>query len=137
MGIEGFSGDVPCVMNIRGAACGNTYFRKEVWTGEHAQVTIMSIPVGGEVGLERHEGFDQILFVEYGVASVYAGKTKQEVTFVGSADGNCSVMIPAGVWHNLINTQNVPLKLVSVYAPPHHPVGTVHKTRFESDLADY
>ena len=134
---ENFAGDSPCLVNIHNASCGNGYFRKEIWTGEYAQVTVMSIPIGGEVGLDLHEGFDQILFVEYGVASVYVGKTKQEVKFFGSANSGCAVIIPAGVWHNLINEQNVPLKIVSVYAPPHHPVGTVHKTKFDSDLADY
>ena len=137
MNMESFNGDSPSLINIRNAACANGYFRREIWTGEHAQITVMSIPVGGEVGLELHDGFDQILMVEYGVASVYVGKTKQEVKFVGSANSDYAVAIPAGTWHNLINEQNVPLKLVSVYAPPHHPVGTIHKTKFDSDLADY
>ena len=97
----------------------------------------MSIPAGGEIGLEIHDNLDQILVIEYGVASVYMGKAKNCVEFKGCANDKCAVVIPAGVYHNLINEQDCPLKLFSVYAPPKHPVGTIHKTKFESDLEDY
>lgn len=130
-------GDKGAILNLLTIACGNNYFRREEWTGEHLQVTVMSIPVGGEVGLELHADTDQLLYTEYGRAAVYMGETKQGVCFVGEVAPGCAVLVPAGTWHNVINTQNVPLKLFSVYAPPHHPKGTVHKTKFDSDLADY
>ena len=130
-------GDEPTLINIRNETRSNNYFRKEVWTGEHLQVTVMSIPVGGEVGLEIHNENDQMLGVEYGVASVWAGESKQTVRFLGNVNPEYAIMIPAGTWHNIINKGDRPLKIYSVYAPPHHPKGTIHKTKLESDLADY
>ena len=129
-------GNQPVVVNIdKETKCNNNY-RKAIWTGEHLQVTVMSIIPGGEIGLEIHENLDQFLRVEYGVASVYMGKTKPDVKFLGNANDNYAIIIPAGTWHNIINEQNIPLKMYSVYAPPKHPIGTVHKTKFDSDLAE-
>ncbi len=129
-------GNQPVVVNIdKETKCNNNY-RKAIWTGEHLQVTVMSIIPGGEIGLELHENLDQFLRVEYGVASVYMGKTKPDVKFFGNANDNYAIIIPAGTWHNIINEQNIPLKLYSVYAPPKHPIGTVQKTKFEADLAE-
>lgn len=131
------SGDKPTLLNLNNVARSNRFYRKEIWTGEYLQLTVMSIPVGGEVGLELHNENDQMIGVEYGVASVYTGATKQGVKFMGNVNSDYAIFIPAGTWHNIINDGNVPLKLYSVYAPPHHPKGTVHKTKFDSDLADY
>ena len=130
-------GDKPLLINIDNAACSNNFFRKEIWTGKHLQLTVMSIPSGGEIGLELHTDNDQFLRIEYGVASVFMGATKQGVKFVGNANSDYAILIPAGTWHNVINDGNVPLKLYSLYAPPHHPKGTIHVTKFDSDLADY
>ena len=129
-------GNVPATINIHKEVCKNTYFRQSIWTGNYLQVTVMSIQPGGEIGLEMHEDTDQFIRVEYGIGSVYMGKTKQDVKFMGDANSNYAVLIPAGTWHNIINEQNVPLKVYSIYAPPKHPIGTVHKTKFDSDLAD-
>jgi len=129
-------GNMPAVINIHKETLTNSYYRKSIWTGDYLQVTVMSIPAGGEIGLEMHESTDQFLRIEYGIASVYMGKTKQEVKFFGNANSNYAVIVPAGTWHNLINEQKTPLKLYSIYAPPHHPIGTVHKTKFDSDLAE-
>lgn len=131
------SGDNPTLINISNITRMNKYYRKEIWTGEYLQLTVMSIPVGGEVGLEIHNGNDQFIGVEYGVAAVYAGATKQGIKFIGNVNSDHVVIIPAGTWHNIVNEGNVPLKLYSVYAPPHHPKGTIHRTKFDSDLADY
>ena len=134
--INGDLGNQPVVVNIdKETKCNNNY-RKSIWTGEHLQVTVMSIIPGGEIGLELHENLDQFLRVEYAVASVYMGKTKPDVKFFGNANDNYAIIIPAGTWHNIINEQNIPLKMYSVYAPPKHPIGTVHKTKFEADLAE-
>ena len=124
------------LINIHSAVCNNSFFRKEIWTGENLQITVMSIPPGGEIGLELHSHLDQFIRIEHGIASVYTGKTKQTVKFVGCANPDYAVVIPAGTWHNLINEQSTPLKVYSIYAPPQHPVGTVHKTKFEADLAE-
>lgn len=127
---------IPAVINIHKETCNNTYFRKAIWTGDYLQVTVMSIPAGGEVGLEIHNDLDQFIRIEYGVASVYMGKTKQDVKFMGNANSDYAVLIPANTYHNIINNQEVPLKVYSIYAPPKHPLGTIHKTKFEADLAE-
>ena len=129
--------DRPALINLQKTALTNGFYRREIWTGTHLQVTVMSIPAGGEIGLEMHAENDQFIGIEYGVASVYTGASKQEVKFVGNANSEYAITIPAGTWHNIINEGNYPLKLFSVYAPPHHPKGTIHKTKFDSDLADY
>ena len=134
--INGDLGDCPALINIHKEACKNTHFRRALWTGENLQITLMCIPSGGEIGLEIHEENEQFLRIEYGIASVYMGKTKQDVKFFGNATSDYAIVIPKGTWHNIINEQNVPLKLYSIYAPPHHPIGTVHKTKFEADLAE-
>lgn len=134
---SGDLGNKPAIINIHKETNSNNYFRKSIWTGDHLQVTVMSIPAGGEIGLELHEDVDQFIRIEYGVASVYMGKTKQDVKFVGNASPDYAILIPAGTWHNILNEQNVPLKVYSIYAPPKHPIGTIHKTKFESDLAEH
>ena len=122
------------IINAKKTACLNNFYRKEIWTGEFSQITVMSIAPGGEIGLEFHDDLDQILVVDYGIASVYSGKTKNTVNFNGTANNECAIIIPASTYHNIINEQAYPLKLLSFYAPPKHPVGTIHKTKFESDL---
>ena len=130
-------GDNPVVLNIHKEICCNTNFRTTLWTGKHLQVTAMCIPIGGEVGLEIHEDVDQFLKIESGCAYVYMGKTKRDVKFLGIANQNSTIIIPAKTWHNIINAQNMPLKLYSIYAPAEHPFGTIHETKMDSDLAEY
>lgn len=127
--------DKPLLLNIHATTCKNKYYRQEIWTGEYMQLTVMSIAPGGEVGLELHEDVDQLLRIEYGFAAVYMGESKQTVRFVGNANADYAVLVPAGTWHNILNIGSAPLKLYSVYAPPHHPKGTVHKTKFDADIA--
>lgn len=125
------------IINIKKTVYLNENFRKEIWTGKYAQITAMSIPAHGEIGLEIHDNLDQILVIEYGTCSVYSGTNKHSVRFQGYANEQSIIVIPAGTYHNVINERPYPLKLFSVYAPPKHPVGTIHKTKFESDLEDY
>lgn len=129
-------GNIPTLINIHNETCRNNYFRKAIWTGDYLQVTVMSIPAGGEIGLEIHDNLDQFIRVEYGVGSVYMGKTKQDMKFIGNANEDYAILIPAGTWHNIINNQKCPLKVYSIYAPPQHPIGTIHKTKFDADLAE-
>ncbi len=130
-------GDKPTAIDIHSETLCNDNFRTALWTGEHLQVTLMSIPCGGEIGLENHEHLDQLLKIESGCANVYMGKTKDCLKFMGKVNQNCAILIPAGTWHNVINACRQPLKMFSVYAPPQHPFGTVHKTKLDSDLAEY
>ena len=129
-------GDRPSVIDLHNETVCNDNFRTVIWTGEHLQVTVMSIPCGGEIGLENHEDLDQLLKLENGCANVYIGKTKDSVKFFGKINQNYAIIIPAGTWHNVINACRQPLKIFSVYAPPQHPFGTVHKTKLDSDLAE-
>ena len=124
------------IINIHNEVACNTNFRTAIWTGEYLQVTVMSIPVGGEIGLEMHEDLEQFIKVESGCAVVYMGETKQTVKPIGKVDKNYAILIPAGTWHNVINACSCPLKVYSVYAPPQHPFGTVHERKLDSDLAE-
>ena len=125
----------PCggVVYIRKATLYNDYYRREMWTGEHLQITVVSIPVGGEVGKEIHRDLDQLLVVEGGAGSVFMGETEEKMRFVGEAAEGAGILIPAGTYHNVINDGRVPLKLFSVYAPPNHPKGTLQRTKADAD----
>ena len=129
-------GAKPVLINIHKEALCNDNFRTALWTGEYLQVTVMSIPVGGEIGLEIHEDLDQFIRVESGCANVYMGKTKQSVKWIGNANPNYAILVPAGTWHNVVNACSCPLKVYSVYAPPKHPFGTVDKTKLDGDLRE-
>ena len=126
----------PTLLNIKKATLCNSTFRTEVWTGKHLQITVMSIPVGGEIGLERHDDLDQVIKLESGCAKVYMGDSKKCVKLMGTVNTNYAIVIPAGTWHNAINAGNIPLKVYSIYAPPQHPIGTIHKTKLDSDLSE-
>ena len=129
-------GAKPTLINIRDEALCNNNFRTTIWTGKFLQVTLMSIPNGGEIGLEKHDDLDQLLRVEGGCANVYMGESKQSVKFIGKIHQNCAILIPAGTWHNVINACSCTLKLSSIYAPTQHPFGTIHKTKLDADLSE-
>ena len=119
----------PFVVNIDSVTNRNTNYRTALWTGKHLQVTLMSIPVGSDIGLEMHENTDQFIRVESGCALVTMGKTSKALNEKKRINHNYAVVVPAGTWHNITNIGNTPLKLYSVYAPPKHPFGNVHKTK--------
>ncbi len=126
-------GDNPLVINIDRATKINPNYRTALWTGKYLQVTLMSIPVGGDVGLEMHPDTDQFLRIESGCALTVMGPCKNTLTIRKRVGDNDAIVVPAGTWHNVINIGNVPLKLYSIYAPPHHPFGTVHRTKEEAE----
>ncbi|NRT72228.1 cupin domain-containing protein [Clostridium beijerinckii] len=122
-------GPQPLVVNIDKATKQNTNFRTALWTGEHFQVTLMSINVGDDIGLEIHPDTDQFIRIEDGQGIVKMGRSKDNLEFQANARDDFAIIIPAGTWHNVINTGNKPLKVYSIYAPPKHPYGTVHVTK--------
>ena len=126
-------GGKPEALNIDYLTNKNQYFRTALWTGKHLQVTLISIPAGSDIGLEMHPDTDQFLRIEEGLGLVKMGKSKDDFTYQKRLNGNFAVFVPAGTWHNIINIGNRPLKLYSVYAPPHHPFGTVHKTKSDAE----
>lgn len=122
-------GGKPLVINIDAATKQNTNYRTALWTGKHLQVTLMSIPVGGDIGLEIHPDVDQFLRIEEGQGFVQMGKHKDNLDFQAMVYDGYAIMVPAGTWHNVTNTGNRPLKLYAIYAPPEHPFGIVEATK--------
>ena len=129
-------GAEPTVLDIEAYTVSNDNFRMSLWTGTFLQLTLMSIPVGGEIGLEAHPDTDQFLRIEEGEGKVMMGDTEDSLTFVQMVEADFAVFIPAGKWHNLLNTGDKPLKLYSIYSPIEHPQGTVHKTFEEAEAAE-
>jgi mannose-6-phosphate isomerase-like protein (cupin superfamily) len=102
-------------------------FRRVLWTGEHTQLVIMTIPPGGEIGEEVHEDTDQILTFVSGTGKAIVSGSEKNV-----AQGDL-VVVPAGLKHNFVNTGENPLILYTVYGPPEHAEGAVHRTKEEAD----
>ncbi len=126
-------GAEPFVVDINKVTKQNNNFRTALWTGNHLQLTLMSIEVGGDIGLERHNNLDQFIRIEEGQGLVKMGDRKDRLDFQRRVYDDFAFIIPAGKWHNLINTGNKPIKLYSIYAPPQHPYGTVHKTQEDAE----
>ena len=129
-------GAQPMLINMHSETLCNHNFRTAIWTGEYLQVTVMSIPAGGEIGLEMHDDLEQFIKIESGCAAVYMGDAKQNVKLIGKINANYAILIPAGTWHNIINACSFPLKVYSIYAPTQHSFGTIHQTKLDSDLSD-
>ncbi len=129
-------GPEPFVVNIEEATKENNYFRLALWTGNHLQLTLMSINVGEDIGLERHPNLDQFIRIEEGQGLVLMGDNDHNLDFRRNVSDDFIFIIPAGKWHNLINTGNKPIKLYSIYAPPQHPHGTVHQTKAVAQAAE-
>lgn len=122
-------GSQPFVVDIEEVTKENETFRTALWTGKYLQVTLMSIEVGEDIGLEVHPDVDQFIRIEEGQGLVQMGDSKDHLDFQKEAFADFAIMVPAGKWHNLTNTGNTPLKVYSIYAPPEHPFGTVHETK--------
>lgn len=129
-------GPKPFVINIEEATKQNNNYRTALWTGCHLQLTLMSINVGEDIGLEVHPDLDQFIRIEEGQGLVKMGDKKDKLDFQKKVSADFAFIIPAGKWHNLINTGDKPLKLYSIYAPPQHPFGTVHQTQAIAKAAE-
>ena len=129
-------GPQPYVVDIESATLANDTFRTAMWTGAHLQLTVMSIEPGGEIGLEVHPDRDQFLRVEAGTGRVRMGPERDRLTFERDVTADWVILVPAGSWHNVVNTGAEPLKLYSLYAPPEHPAGTVHPTQQDAEAAE-
>jgi mannose-6-phosphate isomerase-like protein (cupin superfamily) len=109
----------------------NNYFRKVLFTGKHAQLVVMCLKPGEEIGNEVHPKVDQFFRIEQGQA-LFIFKGKKVLAKNGDA-----VIVPAGTYHNVKNAaKTVRLKLYTLYSPPNHPDGTVHKTKAAAELAE-
>ena len=120
--MQGFVG------NIEELTLSNNNFRKVIYTGQHAQLVLMSLLPNEDIGMEVHEISDQFLRIEKGEGKVIMNG-EEHLLKDGSA-----IIVPAGTQHNIINTSSTnPMKLYTVYSPPHHKDGTIHKTKQEAD----
>jgi len=128
-------GPQPYVVDIERATAQNDTFRTALWTGTYLQLTLMSINGGDQIGLEMHPDVDQFIRIEEGQGLVKMGNSKDTLDYQANLYDGYAALIPAGIWHNVINTGPTPLKLYSIYAPPEHPWGTVHRTKQEAEEA--
>lgn len=122
-------GKAPFVTNIEEATLTNSNYRTALWTGDLLQVTLMSIPVGGDIGAEVHDANDQFLRVEQGKGRVIMGTDEHNITLDKEVGPEDAILIPNGAYHNVINIGDEDLKLYSIYGPAHHAHGTVHETQ--------
>ena len=121
---------MPFNVDIVERAKRNTFFRDVLATGPHSQVVVMSIPPGGEIGDEIHADVDQVLvFVSGEGVAILDGER-------GTVGPDHLVQVPAGTRHNVLNTGVAALRLYTVYAPPEHAPGTIHRTKADADAAE-
>lgn len=118
------------VDNIEEKTEQNSFFRQVLYTGKHTQLVVMSLLPGEEIGMEVHPQVDQFFRIEEGEAKVIIDGEEHEV------DEGFAIIVPAGSQHNVINAGSNPLKLYTLYSPPNHPQGTVHRTRAEAMAAE-
>jgi len=114
--------------NIETQTLQNNYFRKVLFTGKNEQLVVMSLKPGENIGMEIHPNVDQFIRIERGTGKVILDGEESIV------EDDFAIVITAGTEHDLINTSETEdLKLYTVYGPPNHPEGTVHKTKSEAD----
>lgn len=115
------------VTDIEKKSLQNEYFRQVLFTGPHSQLVVMAIAPGDDIGMETHDDVDQFIRVETGTGKAILNGEEHTLE-----DGS-AVVIPAGTQHNIVNTSpSEPLKLYTIYTPPEHPDGTVHKNKAEA-----
>ena len=127
------NGAHPNAFDIESATRQNENYRTVAWTGKFLQVTLMSIPVGESIGLESHPGTDQFLRVDAGRGRAVMGPAKDQLDFEQDVSDGWSVQVPAGTWHDVINTGTAPLRLYTIYAPSHHALGAVQPTSEDAE----
>ena len=119
------------VNNIEEKTLSNSYFRQVLFTGQHAQLVVMSLLPGEDIGMEVHQNVDQFFRFESGEGKVIINGEESLIK-----DGFC-VIVPAGANHNVINTSaDKALMLYTLYSPPNHPDGTIHRTKSEAMSAE-
>ena len=121
-------GPQPQSFDIERATTHNEDYRSVAWSGRYLQVTLMSIPVGGDIGLEAHPETDQFLRLEKGVGRAQMGEAKDKLTFDKEVSDGWCVLVPAGTWHNISNTGAEPMQVYAIYAPVHHMPNKVQST---------
>lgn len=115
--------------NIEKETLKNRFFRKVLWTGKYSQLVVMSLLPSEEIGNEIHPNVDQFFRIERGKVKVVINNGEEEFE-VGEDE---VFIVPAGTWHNVINISQQEVKLYTIYSPPNHPAGTIHKTKKEAE----
>ena len=121
-------GPQPQAFDIEGATKANTDYRSVAWSGRYLQVTLMSIPVGSDIGLEAHPETDQFLRLDAGRGRVQMGTAKDKLSFEKEVSDGWCVLVPAGTWHNITNSGETPMQVYTIYAPAHHAPDKVQVT---------
>jgi mannose-6-phosphate isomerase-like protein (cupin superfamily) len=121
-------GPLPKAFNLEQETRDNQNFRTVAWSGRYLQVTLMSIPVGTDIGLEAHPDTDQFLRLDAGQGRVRMGDSRDKLTFDEVVTDGWCVLVPAGTWHDITNVGDVSMQVYAIYAPAHHKPGKVHKT---------
>lgn len=129
-------GPQPISLNINEATKRNDNYRTALWTGNHHQVTLMSLKPGEDIGLESHPNVDQFLRIESGEGITQMGPTRDNLNYQRAVSDDDAIMVPAGTWHNIINTGREDLKLYSIYSPPNHPKGTMQPTKAIAEMEE-
>jgi mannose-6-phosphate isomerase-like protein (cupin superfamily) len=125
------------VDDIERITTDNDDFRRVVFTGEHAQLVLMSLSPGEEIGWESHGHLDQFIRIELGRARLDLGTTADDVDESHQVEADWAFIVPAGTWHNVTNVGDETVKLYTIYSPPEHPAGTIHATKAEADAAEH
>jgi len=127
-------GPRPQSFDLEQATRDNDNYRSVAWSGRYLQLTLMSIPPGGDIGLEVHPETDQFIRLDAGRGRVEMGTAKDRLTMKREVSDGWCALIPAGTWHNITNIGTEPMQVYAVYAPAHHKPGKIHATA--SDAAD-
>lgn len=125
---HGDHGGEPYVVDIEEKTLDNDTFRTTLWTGEHLQLTVMSIKPGDDIGLEVHPDNDQFLRLEQGRGRCQMGPAKDDLPFDEEVSDDWVILVPAGTWHNVTNIGDEDMKVYALYGPPDHLPGTIHET---------
>lgn len=116
--------------NIEDITENNTNFRQVLYTGKYAQLVVMSLLPGEEIGKEVHDNVDQFFRLETGTIKIVMNEEENILT------AGMAAIVPAGTTHNVINVGTEVAKLYTLYSPPNHPEGTIHTTKAEAMLAE-
>lgn len=126
-------GPSPQSFDLEAETISNTNYRTVAWSGKYLQVTLMSIPVGEDIGLEKHPETDQFIRLDGGRGRAQMGPSEDDLTFDQEVSDGWCVLVPAGSWHNITNIGDEPMQLYTVYAPQHHAPGTIHAVKADDE----
>jgi len=130
-------GPEPQSFDLEKATLENMNYRAVAWSGKYLQLTLMSIPVGADIGLEAHPETDQFLRLDAGRGRVQMGPTRDQLDFEREVEDGWAVFVPAGTWHNVTNIGDETLQLYTVYAPVHHAPGKIHSTSADAERDEH